>query len=62
MMGKFLPFLQELSNFVTRCNAVALNLVQQLASLISSKEPLYKAAFKNITFIPLFAALGYQLH
>ena len=40
-LGRALPFLQELANFVERCQACALNLVQQLAALYSPLEESY---------------------
>eukprot|EP01038_Epipyxis_sp_PR26KG_P006379 gene6379-8787_t len=51
MMGKFLPFLQELSNFVDRCHAVAMNLVQQISSLMNTQDSLYRLIF-NRTHLP----------
>lgn len=35
-MGRMLPFLQDLSVFVSRCNLVVKNVVHQLATLYSS--------------------------
>ena len=46
MIGKFLPLLQDLSNFVDRCYTVATNMVQQLSSLLKDKEHLYRTSFK----------------
>ena len=40
MLGKFLPTLQEISNFIDRCYALALNCIQQLASLYNMKSKL----------------------
>lgn len=48
MMGNLLPTLQEISNFVDRCYSVSVNLVQQLSSLLSPKEQLYKSSFRNV--------------
>ena len=48
MMGTILPLLQEISNFVDRCYSVSLNLVQQLSSLISGKEQLYRSSFQRV--------------
>lgn len=45
MLGRFLPFLQELSNFIDRCYSVVLNLVQQMASLMDTRELLYRCVF-----------------
>mmetsp|Transcript_10979 Transcript_10979/g.15110 ORF Transcript_10979/g.15110 Transcript_10979/m.15110 type:complete len:100 (+) Transcript_10979:359-658(+) len=47
MLGKFLPFLQELCNFTERCNAVTLNLIQRAFS-----SQLTKSTFKNTRFTP----------
>jgi WASH complex subunit 7 len=53
-MGRMLPFLQELSNFVDRCYSIALNAVQQLSSLYKPKRELYKTTFKNIKLLPVY--------
>jgi WASH complex subunit 7 len=37
LIGLFMPTLQELANFVDRCHAVVLNLVQQLSSCYHNK-------------------------
>lgn len=58
MIGQFLPFLQELSNFIDRCYAVAMNLVQQMASLHSPKEMLYKTTFKHTHLYGMFRSFG----
>jgi hypothetical protein len=59
MLGHFLPFLQELSNFVERCNLVVLNFVQQLSSLYSANNNLYRVLFeKNTHLMSLMYALG----
>ena len=58
MIGKFLPLLQELSNFVDRCYTVTTNLVQQLSSLLKDKEHLYRTSFKNAHMQTAFKALG----
>lgn len=58
MVGKFLPFLQELSNFIDRCYSVCLNLVQQLASLMDNKELLYRCMFSNMHLTSVFKSLG----
>lgn len=52
MIGKFLPFLQELSNFIDRCYSVCLNLVQQVASLMNPNELLYRSIFEH-THLPI---------
>ena len=38
MVGKILPLLQELSNFIDRCYAVVVNVVQQLSSLMNNNN------------------------
>ncbi len=35
MLGKIMPLLQEMSNFIDRCYAVVVNVVQQLSSLMT---------------------------
>ena len=32
-VGRMLPFFQDISNFVDRCNYIAINMIHQLASL-----------------------------
>lgn len=58
MIGKMLPTLQEIANFVDRCHAVVLNLVQQLASLHDPKLPAYARTFQKTHLQSAFAALG----
>jgi len=58
MIGKFLPTLQDLSNFVERCYSVAANLVQQLSALLSPKEHLYRTTFQSAHLTSVFSALG----
>lgn len=58
MIGKFLPTLQDLSNFVDRCYSVAANLVQQLAALLSPKEHLYRTTFQTAHLTSVFSSLG----
>jgi hypothetical protein len=48
MIGSILPTLQEVSNFIDRCYSVSINMVQQLSSLISGKEQLYRSSFQNV--------------
>lgn len=48
MIGSILPLLQEISNFVDRCYSVSINMIQQLSSLISGKEQLYRSSFQNV--------------
>ena len=58
MMGKFLPTLQDLSNFIDRCYTVATNMVQQLSSLLRAREGLYKTTFNNVHLVPCFRCLA----
>jgi hypothetical protein len=48
MTGSLLPTLQEISNFIDRCYSVSINTIQQLSSLISGKEQLYRSSFQNV--------------
>jgi len=57
-LGRALPFLQELANFVERCQACALNLVQQLAALYSPLEESYAATFRDVRLSPAFEDLA----
>ena len=58
--GRALPFLQETSNFVERCHACCVNLVQQLAALYSSSSgnESYVVTFKDVHLEPVFEALS----
>lgn len=47
MIGKFLPTLQEVSNFIDRCYFVAVNIVQQLSALLNPKEALYRSVLQT---------------
>ena len=48
-IARFLPFLQELSNFVLRINAVIKNTLEQLAYLYHPKQKLYISTYKNVS-------------
>ena len=48
------PLFQDLSNFVDRCYAIAMNTVQQLASLYRAKDPLYETIFKSVDLLPVY--------
>ena len=58
MMGKFLPTLQDLSNFIDRCYTVATNMIQQLSSLLRAREGLYKTTFNNVHLVSCFRCLA----
>jgi WASH complex subunit 7 len=58
MIGKFLPILQELSNFVERCYAVAMNMVQQLSAIHDGKSSHYKRIFSLTHLQTAFISLG----
>jgi WASH complex subunit 7 len=58
MIGKFLPLLQDLCNYVERCYVVVTNIVQQLASLLKAKEHLYRSIFSNCHLFLCFRAIG----
>jgi hypothetical protein len=58
MIGKFLPLLQQLSNFIDRCYSVCLNLVQQLASIHDPKQLHFKKIFQITHIQTVFACLG----
>ncbi|EGB07736.1 hypothetical protein AURANDRAFT_27432, partial [Aureococcus anophagefferens] len=57
-LGRALPFLQELANFVERCHACALNITQQLAALYSPLEASYAATFRDVRLCPAFETLA----
>ena len=54
MIGFILPLLQEISNFIDRCYSVTINVIQQLSSLISGKEQLYRSSFQNVHLEKVF--------
>ena len=54
MIGKFLPLLQELSNYIDRCYSVCLNIIQQLSSLMNNNDILYRCLYHNVYFINIF--------
>jgi WASH complex subunit 7 len=58
MVGTFLPILQEISNFIDRCYNLAVNIVQQLASLLKAKEQMYKVTFQSTHLTAVIVALG----
>lgn len=59
MVGKTMPLLQELSNFVDRCATITINFVHQLAALYDSREPnWYKSTYRHVRLTPAWEALG----
>ncbi|RHY31429.1 hypothetical protein DYB32_003505 [Aphanomyces invadans] len=60
-IGRMLPFFQDISNFVDRCNAIATNLVHQLASLYQSIQKLWKSTFKHVHLTSVFDAFAHVL-
>ena len=59
MIGKTMPLLQELSNFVDRCATITINFVHQLAALYDSREPnWYKSTYRHVRLTPAWEALG----
>ena len=61
MIGRFLPNLQEISNFIDRCYSVAVNLVQQLSALYDSKHAHYRSTFQSTHLQHVFMSLGQLL-
>ncbi|TMW66090.1 hypothetical protein Poli38472_003855 [Pythium oligandrum] len=57
-IGRMLPFFQDISNFVDRCNAITINMLHQLASLYQSFQKLWKSTFKLVHLHPVFDALA----
>lgn len=57
-LGRQLPFLQELANFIDRSYAVVVNTVQQLACLYNAKEKLFQSTFRNVIMTPVYSNLA----
>ena len=57
-IGMILPTLQELSNFIERCYAVAVNMVQQLAAIHDDRQIHYQRVFSLTHLKTCFVALG----
>ena len=57
-MGKFLWFMQDLSNFIRRVNAVVRNTVAQLACLFNERLKIWIATFKNVELDSVFESLA----
>eukprot|EP01084_Bolivina_argentea_P015070 28187_1 len=60
-IARFLPFLQELCNFILRINAVVKNTVEQLAYLYHPKQKLYISTYKNVSMDYLLDRLSQTL-
>ncbi len=58
MLGNFLPFLQELSNFVERCHLVVLNLIQQLSALYNPNNTLYRSLLEKTNLMSVLFSLS----
>ena len=50
--------MQEISNFIDRCYALTLNLVQQLGSLFNTKEIVYRSLLTRAHLRAAFSRLG----
>ena len=61
-VGRLVPFLQELSNFVERCHACCVNMVHQLAALYNPREKLHQSTFKHTRLTVAYRSLGDLLH
>jgi WASH complex subunit 7 len=57
-IGRMLPYFQDISNFVDRCNSITVNMIHQLSSLYQSFQKLWKSTFKLVHLHPVFDALG----
>ena len=57
-VGRLVPFLQELSNFVERCHACCVNMVHQLAALYNPREKLHQSTFKHTRLTVAYRSLG----
>eukprot|EP01040_Poterioochromonas_malhamensis_P008770 gene8770-9504_t len=58
MLGNFLPFLQELSNFIERCHLVVLNLIQQLSALYHPNNTLYRSLLEKTNLMSVLFSLS----
>lgn len=57
-LGRILPLIVELAQFVDRVNTVFLNGVRQFASLYHEQQALYRASFSHIHLRAPIEALG----
>jgi len=60
-MGRLLPFLKELSDFVNRATDVVRNVIRQLASLYRDSNELFKNGFKSVHLESVYEHLGQLL-
>ncbi len=60
-MGRLMPLLQDLCNWVTRVYAVVRNTVNQLAVLYHDRQKLFLSTFKEVCLDVVFEALGVVL-
>lgn len=58
LLGKFLPTLQEIRNFVDRCYCLGLNMVQQLGSLLAVNNASYRSLLQRSHLQYVFTKLG----
>ncbi|KAG1685224.1 hypothetical protein DVH05_006677 [Phytophthora capsici] len=57
-IGRMLVFFQDISNFMDRCNAITINMINQLAILYQSFQNLWKSTFKLVHLHPVFDVLA----
>lgn len=57
-MGDYLPFLQDLCNFLTRANTVVRNTVAQLACLYHERMKLWVTTFKSVEFDCVYESMA----
>ncbi|KAG1686375.1 hypothetical protein DVH05_006679 [Phytophthora capsici] len=57
-IGRMLVFFQDIFNFMDRCNAITINMINQLASLYQSFQNLWKTTFKLVHLHPVFDVLA----
>lgn len=60
LMGQLIPKLQEISNFVTRCNAIIVNFIHQLSAVLNPKTSpsVYNDIFKHINLTQIFGSIS----
>jgi WASH complex subunit 7 len=60
-IGQFLPFLQDLANFVRRVGRLCVNMVHQIACLYHERQKLYQTTFKDVRMNSVFESIGVLL-